>query len=45
VLSFLADEHPQTIALVLAHLSPQQAATVLSGLPQSCRPTSPTGSR
>jgi flagellar motor switch protein FliG len=35
LLSFLADEHPQTIALVLAHLSPQQAATVLSGLPQS----------
>jgi flagellar motor switch protein FliG len=32
LLSFLADEHPQTIALVLAHLAPQQSATVLSGL-------------
>jgi flagellar motor switch protein FliG len=32
LLSFLGDEHPQTIALVLAHLVPQQAATVLSGL-------------
>jgi flagellar motor switch protein FliG len=34
LLSFLADEHPQTIALVLAHLAPQQSATVLSGLTQ-----------
>ncbi len=32
LLTFLADEHPQTIALVLAHLSPQQSAIVLSGL-------------
>ena len=35
LLSFLADEHPQTIALVLAHLAPQQSAVVLSGLPQN----------
>jgi flagellar motor switch protein FliG len=35
LLSFLADEHPQTIALVLAHLAPQQSATVLSGLTQT----------
>ncbi|MBT0771415.1 flagellar motor switch protein FliG [Kineosporia sp. J2-2] len=35
LLSFLADEHPQTIALVLAHLAPQQSAVVLSGLAQS----------
>jgi len=35
LLSFLADEHPQTIALVLAHLAPQQSAVVLSGLNQS----------
>ena len=35
ILSFLADEHPQTIALVLAHLAPQQSAVVLSGLDQS----------
>jgi flagellar motor switch protein FliG len=32
LLSFLGDEHPQTIALVLAHLAPQQSALVLSGL-------------
>ena len=32
LLSFLSEEHPQTIALVLAHLSPQQSATVLGGL-------------
>ena len=35
LLSFLADEHPQTIALVLAHLAPQQSAVVLSGLNQN----------
>jgi flagellar motor switch protein FliG len=34
LLSFLSDEHPQTIALVLAHLSPQQSAIVLSGFDQ-----------
>jgi flagellar motor switch protein FliG len=32
--TFLTDEHPQTIALVLAHLSPQQSAIVLSGFDQ-----------
>lgn len=32
VLSFLQDEHPQTITLVLAHMPPDQAAMVLSGL-------------
>ncbi len=35
LITFLADEHPQTIALVLAHLSPQQSALVLSGFEQS----------
>jgi flagellar motor switch protein FliG len=35
LLSFLGEEHPQTIALVLAHLAPQQSATVLSGLDQN----------
>jgi flagellar motor switch protein FliG len=35
VLSFLQDEHPQTIALVLAHILPDQAALVMSGLPES----------
>ena len=34
VLSFLQDEHPQMIALVLAHMTPKQAAAVLSGLPE-----------
>jgi flagellar motor switch protein FliG len=33
VLSFLQDEHPQTVALVLAHMSIDHAASVLSGLP------------
>lgn len=37
LLSFIQDEHPQTIALILAHLSPNQAAAVLSGLPQELR--------
>ena len=32
VLSFLQDEHPQTITLVLAHMQASQAAAVLSGL-------------
>ncbi len=32
LISFLQDEHPQTIALVMVHLAPKQAATVLTGL-------------
>jgi flagellar motor switch protein FliG len=32
VLSFVQDEHPQTIALVLAHMSAHQASLILSGL-------------
>jgi flagellar motor switch protein FliG len=32
VLSFIQDEHPQTITLVLAHMPPDRAAMVLSGL-------------
>jgi flagellar motor switch protein FliG len=35
LVTFLGDEHPQTIALVLAHLSPQQSALVLSGFSQA----------
>ena len=35
LITFLGDEHPQTIALVLAHLSPQQSALILSGFEQS----------
>ena len=32
LLMFLQDEHPQTIALILAYLPPANAATVLAGL-------------
>jgi flagellar motor switch protein FliG len=32
VLSFLQDEHPQTIALVLAYMKPEAAAIVMGGL-------------
>lgn len=31
--SFIADEHPQVIALVLAHMTPDKASLVLGGLP------------
>lgn len=34
ICSFIQDEHPQTIALILAHLSSQVAAIILSALPQ-----------
>lgn len=34
VLNFIQSEHPQTIALILAYLKPQQASVVLSSLPQ-----------
>jgi flagellar motor switch protein FliG len=33
LLTFLIDEHPQTIALILSHMTPSQAAAVVSGLP------------
>jgi flagellar motor switch protein FliG len=33
LLTFIQDEHPQTIALILAHLAPQKASEVLVGLP------------
>ncbi|HHY90645.1 MAG TPA: flagellar motor switch protein FliG [Clostridiales bacterium] len=35
LLNFIQNEHPQTIALILAYLSPQQAGQILSALPQS----------
>jgi flagellar motor switch protein FliG len=31
--SFIIDEHPQVIALVLAHMTPDKASLLLSGLP------------
>ena len=33
LLMFIQDEHPQTIALILAHLTPDKASEILSGLP------------
>lgn len=33
ILNFIQNEHPQTIALILAYLNPEQAGAVLSALP------------
>ncbi len=33
LLTFIVDEHPQTIALIISHLPPAQAADIMSGLP------------
>jgi len=33
ILTFIRDEYPQTIALIMSYLEPTQAAEVLSGLP------------
>ncbi|MGD0152357.1 MAG: flagellar motor switch protein FliG [Thermacetogeniaceae bacterium] len=33
LLNFIQGEHPQTIALILAHLDPDQTARIFSGLP------------
>jgi flagellar motor switch protein FliG len=33
LLNFIQSEHPQTIALILAHLNPEHAATILGALP------------
>lgn len=32
LLMYIQDEHPQTISLIMAHLSPKQASEILSGL-------------
>lgn len=37
ILTFLADEHPQTVALVLSHLPPTVGAEILAGLPEARR--------
>lgn len=37
VLSFIQDEHPQTIALILAYMPMNQSASILSKLPQELR--------
>jgi flagellar motor switch protein FliG len=34
ILNFIQNEHPQTIALILSHLGPDQAASILRQLPQ-----------
>lgn len=34
LLNFIQDEHPQTIALILSYLSPGQASSIISALPQ-----------
>jgi len=34
LLNFIQGEHPQTIALILSYLKPQQASVILSALPQ-----------
>jgi flagellar motor switch protein FliG len=33
LLTFIIDEHPQTIALILSHVPPSQASDIISGLP------------
>ncbi|MFO0916891.1 MAG: flagellar motor switch protein FliG [Planctomycetaceae bacterium] len=33
LLTFISEEHPQTIALIMSHLPPNMSAEVLSGLP------------
>jgi len=33
LLTFIIDEHPQTIALILSHVPPSQAADIIKGLP------------
>jgi flagellar motor switch protein FliG len=38
LVNFLHHEHPQTIALVMAHLDTRQSAQVLLGLPEAIRP-------
>jgi len=35
LLNFIYNEHPQTIALILSYLEPEQASVILGGLPQN----------
>jgi len=37
ITSFIQDEHPQTISLILAHLDPAVSAVVIAALPQEVR--------
>lgn len=34
LLTYLVEEHPQTIALIISHLPPNQGAEILAGLPE-----------
>lgn len=34
MINFIYNEHPQTIALILAYLEPEQASIIISGLPE-----------
>lgn len=38
LLNFVQQEYPQTIALILAYLEPQKAATILQNLPEEIQP-------
>jgi flagellar motor switch protein FliG len=37
ILTYIVDEHPQTIALVMSHLPPQYGAEILTALPEERR--------
>jgi len=37
ITDIIRNEHPQTIALILAHLSPEKPGTILPGLPEDLR--------
>jgi flagellar motor switch protein FliG len=37
LLTYIIDEHPQTIALIMSHLPPSLSAEILAGLPESRR--------
>jgi flagellar motor switch protein FliG len=37
LLTYIIDEHPQTIALIMSHLPPHYGAEILAGLPESRR--------
>jgi flagellar motor switch protein FliG len=37
LIDLIRNEHPQTIALILSHLSPKKAGAVLAGLPEELR--------
>lgn len=38
IASFIKAEHPQTVALILAHLEPEKAAQIISLLPEGIQP-------